>query len=192
MMKTFVLLALLLQNSVAPIRIGELAKKLSPQEVKELESLAAAGGNSVAPWLLESPVGSDSRSLRLYLAPKTQTLEFRRGPAIEVIRRQGQSLWIPTKTVEYAQMLKAGQAGDSIKGEQRPFVISGKITDDDLVGLVSFIRRSEGSARLISLENRADGSVTALLQASAEKVRMIVLQRKGSSWKVLQSQVGIP
>src|SRR5262245_12234380 len=100
MMKVWVLVAFLLQSSSVPIRLGDLAKSLKVQDVMELEKIAAAGGQTTSPWLLEGPVAPSANSIRLYVAPKTQTRELRRGPAIELARTPCQTNWVPVKTVE--------------------------------------------------------------------------------------------
>jgi hypothetical protein len=192
MKHAWIVIALLLQSAPAPIRVGDLAKKLTAQEVVELEEIAAAGGSKTSPWLLEGPFGQLSNTIRVYLPPSTQTSKLRRGPAFELIRRQGQTAWTPLQTVEYVQLLKPGQAVNSIDGEQWPFVVSGSFSDEDVIEIVALVRRSEGGARLLSLGHSRDGSVTLTLTAPQGRTRLVYLQRQGSSWKVLKSQVGMP
>jgi len=192
MKHAWIVIALLLQSVPAPIRVGDLAKKLTSQEVLELDGIAAAGGSKTSPWLLEGPFGQLSNAIRIYLPPSTETSKLRRGLVFELMRRQSQTAWTPVQTVEYVQLLKAGQDVNSIDGEQWPFIVSGRFSDEDVIEIVAFVRRSEGGARLLSLGRSSDSSVTLTLTAPQGRFRVMSLQRKGSSWKVLQSRVGIP
>ena len=111
MVKASILVIFLLQSAPAPIRVGELAKKLTTKDVMELEKIAAAGGNKESPWLLESPAGPYSNSIRIYLPPTSQTREVRRGLAIELMRRPGQTAWTPSQRLSPLRHLE--EKGDT-------------------------------------------------------------------------------
>jgi len=59
-LRTWIVMAALLQSGSTPIRIGDFAKKLTSQEIMELDRIAAAGGAKGAPWLLEGSIGQIS------------------------------------------------------------------------------------------------------------------------------------
>jgi hypothetical protein len=194
-LRALIVMAALLQSVSTPIRIGDFAKKLTSQEVLELERIAAAGGAKGAPWLLEGPIGQlSSSSIRIYLPAEKQTSELRRGSAIELTRRPGQTAWTPLKTVQYAQTLKVGQDVNSIKGDQRPFTVSGSFSDAELVEIVKLVRRSEGGAPILSLSltGTEGDSATVLLSFTVNKIRILSLTRKASSWKVKSASTAIP
>jgi hypothetical protein len=108
------------------------------------------------------------------------------------MRRLGQTAWIPSKTVQYAQMLKPGEDVNSVKGDQRPFAVSASFSDPELVEIVKLVRRGEGGAPIISLTGSGSDSATVILSYSSDKIRILTLTRKGSSWKIQRAVTAIP
>src|SRR3954469_6622872 len=75
--KTWMLAAFVLQNAVSqPIRIGDFARQLASQDMKDLEQIAAAGGAKGVPWLLEGALGQTGNTIRIYLPADTQTAQL--------------------------------------------------------------------------------------------------------------------
>jgi len=194
--KLLALVVVLLQTVPAvPIRIGDFAGRLTTQDVMDLGELATAGGAKGSPWLLEGPFGQIGNSIRMYLPADTQTVQLRRGQAIEALRRPPDNGWSVRRTVQYAQVIETGQNFNSLNGDldnHRPFPVSGTFSDEELVSLVTFIRSSpdgvEGSWPITSLSVDA-GSVTLMLAGPGPLQRVSVV-RRGTTWAVTEARKG--
>ncbi len=208
------LIVFLLQSApaAAPIRIGSLAQLLTPQDVTDLEQIATAGGAKGAPWLLQD-VSGHANTIRMYLPAETQTAQVRRGRTIvtfrrggetatAVFRRNGENVWNTGQEgqamEQYAQVVETGRDFNSLTGDMdihRPFPVSGTFSDEELIGLVTFIRTGpgqvEGSWPIASLRSVDSNSVTVQI-AGRGRVQLVDLVRQGSKWTVTRARTGQP
>lgn len=193
----FALIVFLLQSTPAatPIRFGNFASQLTSEDLKGLEQLGAAGGAKGSPWLLE-PFGQGGGTIRVYLPPVTQTAQLRRGQALEVTQRARDKVWVVLQTVQYAQIVEMGRDYNSISGQMdihRPFPVSGKFSDDELISLVTFIRTSpdqvKGDWRISFLSG--DPSSVMLRLIGPMRGQDVSVVRQGSTWKVTETRLGI-
>jgi len=195
------LVVFLLQSAptAALIRIGDFARQLTSQDVTELERIAAAVEAKGSPWLLEGPFGQSRTSLRIYLSAETQNPQLRRGKAIDLTQNARDRVWTVTETVQYAQVVEVGRDFNAISGDRdihRPFPVSGKFTDEDLISLVTFIRGSPGQVRgswpISSLSGDASSVMLWLVDPSGSlRLQRVLVVRRGSDWRVIDAITGI-
>src|SRR5712692_4281744 len=95
----FVLLASLMQSPATPLRIGDVARRMTEQNITALESLLPSDAK---PWLLIG-VRAWGEHVEAYLAPTTITPALRRGTVVS-----GQV------TRSYAQVAIPGRSFDQI------------------------------------------------------------------------------
>jgi hypothetical protein len=137
----FLLLAFLMQSPAPPIRIGDVARQMTEQDVAALESLLPSGAR---PWLLIGVRWWEKR-VEAYLAPTTTTPALRRGTVVS-----GQL------TRSYAQVAIPGRSFDQIDDEQdinRPFQVIGRFSDEELVSLVQLLRSNPPTRGMHSIES---------------------------------------
>jgi hypothetical protein len=88
---------------------------------------------------------------RAYLPPTIQTVQLRRGRVMSVVNRTWPSVPEPAKWMlaeprlaeSWAQIVVAGRRFEDVLDEadqNRPFSVTGQFTDEELVGIVQFIR----------------------------------------------------
>ena len=141
MLQLAILSAFLMQSPATPLRIGDVAKQMTEQDITALESLLPAGAK---PWLLIG-VRWWVEHVEAYLEPTTATPELRRGTVVS-----GQL------TRSYAQVAIPGRSFDQIDGEQdinRPFQVIGRFTDDELVSLVRLLRSDPPTRGMHAIES---------------------------------------
>jgi hypothetical protein len=109
------LLVPFMQSPATPLRIGDVARRMTEQDITALESLLPSGAK---PWLLIG-VRTWGEHVEAYLAPTTTTPALRRGTVVS---------W--QRTGSYAQVTIPGRSFDQIDGDQdinRPFQVKGLI-----------------------------------------------------------------
>ena len=183
----FILVCALVQASGQPvIRIGDVARQLSDQDIAEIERVASTGGRK--PWLLNGPRGqiADLRSVEVYLAPDKSTPELRRGAVIDLVTGSVGALaasgirpaggatansWTAMRTEAYCQVAIPGRGYNQVEADgdiNRPFRIVGQFDDAELVGLVRFVRSSPpgpvGASRSTRRAVHGDWPVTAVVR----------------------------
>lgn len=186
-----------------PLRLGDFARTLSEKDVADIEAIAQSSGGK--PWLLEGPVGQTGFSIRVYLPAETQTRELRRGPAITLVKRPGESAWTKRGTAPtefYAQVALAGRDFNAISGGDddlnRPFTVSGTFDDADLISLVAFIRSKPANVESswpIEFVGRmpapnADMVEVRLNQPSGSLLMRVRVKKQGSGWVIESAQNG--
>jgi len=137
----FVLLASLMQSPATPLRIGDVARRMTEQDVAALELALPSGAR---PWLLIG-VRAWGEHVEAYLAPTTATPVLRRGTVVS-----GQ------RTGSYAQVAIPGRSFDDIQGDQdinRPFQVIGHFDDAELVSLVRLLRSNPPTRGMASIES---------------------------------------
>ncbi len=136
------LFALLVQSPPTPLRIGDVAMKMTEQDITALASSLPSGAK---PWLLIG-VRSWGEHIQAYLAPTVTTPELRRGTVVS-----------GALTRSYAQVAIPGRSFDQIDGEQdinRPFQVIGRFSDEELVSLVRLLRSNPPTRGMHAIESR--------------------------------------
>ena len=129
----------------AQVRSDVVAEHLSDDDVAEISKLAAAVGKPV--WLLE---GSVSRTppqtwfVNAYLEPDSNAGAVQRGRVLQV-----QSEDVNAKPVKWRQVSTRPYAR---VGSERPFILDGSFSDDELIGLLAYIRTSPAPAAQTNAE----------------------------------------
>jgi hypothetical protein len=151
------LLASLVQSAVVmPLRTGEVARKLTEQDLAALEMVLPAGEK---PWLLngDRPQYGAGQYIEAFLPPTVSTLALRRGIVISVERRNARNIferpepsdaWVVKRSEWYAQVAITGRSFDQIQGDQdinRPFRVIGRFDDSELAGAVQSLRSDPGA-----------------------------------------------
>ncbi len=217
-MRVFLLLAACCAASsaiqpAAIIRIYDEARSLSHRSVNEIVRLAARDGKAV--WLLQGDTSQtlpETRFIDAYLEADASTTRLRRGRLISLESRIGNGAalhWVLRSPVaRYAQVaVEPNRWPASLKDQsiERPFLVDGDFTDEDLVGLISFVRSSpkspkrvdpDGTIHLdsfdvdgtmpISQVSRTDSTVTVVLPGSTRHGHTAYLRRVDGSWKLLR------
>jgi len=195
------------QDLAATIRLGDVARLLSDQDVATLRNAVPARQN---PWLLVGESGQ-IRALQYveaFLPPETTTRELRRGSLVALLRRvvdpakpgdwllvdgnDGQKGPPPSGGGKYAQVAVAGRAFDQIRSDDdtnRPFRISGQFDDDDLVRIAGFIR-SNSSMPITYMLRQAEDSVVVWIRRGPMSWLILSLQRQGKGWVVVSTGIG--
>src|SRR5262245_60374008 len=96
----------LTQSTTSPLRIGDVARQLTGQDIAALELLLPFG---TKPWLLNGDPGDQPKSqyIEAFLSPTTTTSRLRRGPVIRVKRQMWEhppTAWTVHWTGFYAQV----------------------------------------------------------------------------------------
>ena len=200
-------LALVLQSaSGIPIRLGDVGRLLSEDDIHQIEQIGVASGG--APWLLvghHSMIG-EMWFVDAYLQPTTASPSVRRGTLINVSSNLPEvpsvlKVWTLNRRatrLTYAQVAVSERSFGNILGDQdvnRPFRISGEFSDDELISLVRFIRTdpSRADERTLpilfitreSLPPQADGpAVRVGLRQDESATILLTLKRTGQTWTV--------
>jgi hypothetical protein len=203
-----------------PARIGSLIQRLSDQEIADVMRIATTNGGT--PWLLNATPSQLGifQSVEAYCIPATTNQELRRGSLVSAWRRQAPEAaaswqpWTLQWRGEYAQVSIPGRDFDRVGGEQdvnRPFGVSGKFSDEELVGVVRFIRskpvferdgertaiesgwailsvsRMEPeSLRLRRIVTPTDDCVAVKLRKDDWSGQVIILGKQGAGWIILE------
>lgn len=204
--KILLLTAVILQAATkAPIRLGEVGRKLADQDIAAVERIASTNGGK--PWLLVGQQGQiiGFQIVQAYCTPAASTRDVRRGSLVYVSRQSADSgaTWQPWALQgkgDYAQVAIPARDFDRINGDQdvnRPFRLSGKFTDDELASLAKFVRSSpawdaagkrtaiEGTWPFLSISRDPDGSIVVNLRRDDWSGQEVKIQRKGDSWVIL-------
>ena len=187
----FVLFASLMQSPTAPLRIGDVARRMTEQDIAALELLLPSGAK---PWLLIG-VRAWGEVVEAYLEPTSTTPALRRGTVV--------SVWIRQRTESYAQVAIPGRSFDDIQGDQdinRPFRVVGRFDDEELVSLVRLLRSNPKSPfsieswPILSVRRNEDdccdngrrfASVEVLLRETDTGGQVIKLRQAGQDWIIV-------
>jgi len=216
----FALVLCVSQNdSLMPVRIGEIAQRLTLSDVADLESALRDGRK---PWLLVNDQGvvPNPNVIQVFLTPDTATDAVRRGTMILVRRERNRPEWItddtrvafglrpgevhdnqPMQTTSWVQVAIPGRSFDDVRDVDdwnRPFAVHGQLDDTTLQGVVEFLR--SGSFRrpndrpvqpITSIALLADGSLKATMRSSPGAFRWFVLERQANGWVVASRGGGV-
>jgi hypothetical protein len=175
--------------ATTPLRIGDFARTLSDKDLADIEGIA--GGK---PWLLEGPVGQIGFSVLAYLPPETQTRELRRGQAIMLLKRPGDTTWTKREPARlYAQAIPLRGDFNTLTGDldiNRPFPLTGSFDDAELVSLVAFVRSKGLQGPVLSMTRQADNSVRVLFRQGGSLLSDVLLRKQESTWIIVSSRGG--
>jgi hypothetical protein len=189
------------------LRLGDIARQLSEQDVTDLERTLPTGEK---PWLLIGEPGR-ARDLNVaaFLQPRTTTSELRRGRAIMMRREPNTSTWRALDRMEYdeqighsdsyAQVVLPDRSLDQMQGDQdlnRPFFVTGEFKDSELISLAKFIRsrpvkpNSRGVpisvGPIVSAVRQQDNSVHVFIREKATAWQWLTLQQ-GHTWSIVNA-----
>jgi hypothetical protein len=186
----------------AIFRTGDVARQLTEQDLAALEMVLPSGST---PWLLNGDNGQAAgpEYIEAYMPHTSTTLIsarsplLRRGTVITVMRRtRPLTEWTVQETRSYAHVAIPGRRFDDIQGDQdmnRPFRVSGRFDDEELVRLVEFLRSNpptRGPERtqswpILSIERKADDSVQVFLRGGVGRGQAITLRQAGQDWVIV-------
>jgi hypothetical protein len=199
-----------------PPRIGDIARRLTDQDVADISNLATTPAQKA--WLLIGPRGqvSDLEAIEAYWPASLSAGEVRWGPVSTVVRGSAKALAAsgikPTLSVErgwmlisvdsYAQVAVRGRSFDDVVCDQdtnRPFVVAGHFSDEELVSLVRFLRSgpsgpssSAGSPGMavhrdwpILRVSRGSSFVDVRLRGDDFTAQEVRLRSEGTGWLIL-------
>ena len=134
--------------STPPARIGDAARKLSMQDIVDIERALASAGKAEKTWLLiggETP--QHDYRVYAYLTHESGTAEFRRTEKVMIYRPSKKQPWtayfLENGAATYAQVAVPGQTMDTIIADRdisQPFQVGGNIPDAEIVSVVRFLR----------------------------------------------------
>lgn len=193
-------------TSSKTIRIGDVAARLTDQEVADVEKALPAGGK---PWLLigVTPFEPGIQTIGAYMLPTTNLPELRRGQIITVGRQViplPPTSWSTTSWVisnpahEYAQVAFGGRNFDQItdaKDINLPFAVTGVISDADLIGVVKSVRSTGyGGLQIMRLGVWDDQPSNVLVSVrgggpgtGGGANMALTLQKQGQTWGVISA-----
>ena len=200
--------------TATPLRLGDLARALSAQDIASLELDLPAGGK---PWLLVGDFAQARtfQSIEAYMPPDSATPQFRRGTTIRLSRRvtdpanpgpwsidnsvqqggiQTQQGFVgrPPNHGSYVQVAIEGRTFEAFVDDQdhnRPFIVEGNLSDAELISIVDYVRPkppllSTGPIQAV-VSTGSNGSVTVWTRVSPSASEWTILQKLGEGWKVV-------
>jgi hypothetical protein len=186
------LAATLLQaQAPGPTRLGVGAQSLSEQDISEFQR--ALPGSTV--WLVQGKGPFPGLSIAVYFAAEKTTAELRRGRMIRGYRPVNPpGPWKLDARSNWAQVAIAGRDYNVLNGESDfnlPFQVDGEFSDEELIGLVTFIRTN------IASRGRNGGvgplnafPITQVTRTSKDTVRFFLEGGNGPSQSVFATQEG--
>ena len=181
-------------TSDSPGRLGEIASRLSADDLAQLERLAGE-----RPWLLighPAQVGNNW-SVEVYGRPRTVDRTLRRGtmvwawtvpsPVLATARAPEPAVprqWTtgPADGDSWAQVALPGRALDDLRSEQdvnRPFRVAGVFRDAELVSLVEFIR---SGPELPGAERRAVNRTLPIDLVARREDGLVAIHLRVNEW----------
>jgi len=183
------LVAFLIQAPTTPLRIGDVGRQLTEQDVVAIEMVLPA-----KPWLL-SGERTWGEHVEAYLAPTTTAPALRRGTVIGLMRRTVSEWSVVQRTWSYAQVAIPGRRFDEIDGDQdvnRPFYVLSSFDDDELVRIVQLIRSNPPTRGtpiqawpIRSIQRKEDGSVDVLLRETSTGGQAVKVREVGQDWIIM-------
>jgi hypothetical protein len=185
---------------------------VSTGEQAQIVRLAQTQGT---PWLISRPPGNIGGLVWVFLRPDASSLRIRRGRYLrmcawicsEAPRRIGNGPYewhfdpsLPQSVGQYAQVVAPDRDADDVRDASdvnRPFVISGAFTDDELITLVDFIRTSprvplepsnvvQGLNPITSIRRvpSAPTAATVSLELPTGMYQIVVASRAAGAWVI--------
>jgi hypothetical protein len=215
------IVCLLLSSSspaVSPIRIGATGSFLTDDDVAQITTLAEGAGGKA--WVVVGdavPQIPGNWFVSVYLTPDRSNGEVRHGRVEKVkalldgpAATKRSRIWARVSAGEFAQVPLQGRKQDEVLGSgdlNRPFLISGTMTDDALASVVAFIRTSpkpttpqtdaqgaplgypfeqvDGLWPIDRITVKSDGLEVSLVDHHHGRFgQLVVLRSDGASWAV--------
>ena len=193
--------------STAPSRIGDAARKLSRQDIVDIERALASAGKAEKPWLL---IGGETPQhgylVYAYLTHESGNAEFRRSEKVMIARPSKKQPWAVYFISEkgsgtYAQVAVSGQSMDTIIADRdisQPFWVIGNISDAEIISAVHFLRTAPPTSLygervpnwpIGQLFRSLDGeSISVSLRHPNEYSGISMrLKQEGSTWRILET-----
>jgi hypothetical protein len=196
----FLLLALTAgaQREPEVLRFGT-ATILSGDDMVQIRQLATSTGGEV--WMVLGGSGhAPGLSVAVYRRPEVTQGAVRTGVLVGIASKGvARRTWVVSSVASYAQVALPGRAPDVIKSEadpNRPFLVRGEWSADQLADLVTFIRSSPKSSAAkgprqvngalpIGSISREGGAVVARLRVDAHQYHAVSLARVDDRWVVV-------
>ncbi|HET9370500.1 MAG TPA: hypothetical protein VFO19_09645 [Vicinamibacterales bacterium] len=211
MLSVIVLLAFVLPQAVspqAPIRLGDAARRLSLGDMVAIADAAAAMGSAV--WLVAAEDGrlnSPSRgvhAVEAYQPPQTTTADLRRGTGTLIVKSPMSATgWSMQSTFNWAQVRIADRDFGDIRSDRdvnRPLTVSGRLRDNEVLGLVRFVRGGPPVPQpevvpgghvpadwpIMSI-SRGTETFKVLLRAEKREALVLDLRNENNAWSVVSA-----
>jgi len=184
-----------------PMRMGDMARQLPDRDITDLVQAAKAAG--LEPWVIRGHHGmyADVQAVDAFGAATVTTQEVRRGPVATLVRQRAAGVWQPWTVgsrAEYIQVAVPRKNYERIENDadiNRPFRISGRYTDADIVSLVTLIRSSPGAVRgdwvILSIVQQRDGTSEVMLRTDDVSGQRVTVVRQGGTWIVTSASFWI-
>jgi hypothetical protein len=202
-------------NSFAQMaRLGTIAERLTEHDLRAIAALLPPDHS--APFLLQghrSQVLPESWYIDAYLLPDSDRAQVRRGAVLtmsSVLTNGMPSDWRIEGTARYAQVGVAGRPFPRAVGMgdvDRPFLVNGEFTDNELRSIVAFIRTSpsqkqigvglplgtsqgrlevHGSWPIVEIRRTPSADSMIILTLSGGVGETVVLRSAGRGWTILE------
>lgn len=207
-----------MQIGADPIRIHKDARQLSRRSVQDIARLAGNRGKRV--WLLVGDTSQtlpEMRFIDAYLESDVSGVTVRRGRVVhlETAIMNGTAVrWrVRSEDSEYAQVSREGnrwRGSLNDRSIERPFIVNGQFSDQELISLVSFVRSSpepertvdrDGTIHMeflgvdgtlpITVVSRDGSAVVVFLESSTRSGQTLTLTRNRGTWKLVSVTFGI-
>jgi hypothetical protein len=208
----------LVQTDLDPIRIHKEARQLSKRRVQDIARLAGSTGKRA--WLLVGDTSQtlpETRFIDAYLEPDVTGASIRRGRVVhlESLIVNGTAIqWrVRSGNGQYAQVGRESNHWRrwlDDRSIERPFIVDGQFSDQELISLVSFVRGSpEGGRKVdpdgtihvelpgadgtlpITVVSREQSGVVVFLESSTRWGQTLTLTRNRGTWKLVSVTFGI-
>jgi hypothetical protein len=187
-----------------PLRLGDLARALSEQDVGNIVRALPAGEK---PWLLIGDRGQGSSKIQFieaYMPPEVTTPEMRRGRMIRLFRRVSDSPTTESWTINnnfqqgqgmsrtYAQVVVAGRGFEQIQSDRdinRQFFVTGRFDDAELFSLVTFLRPNSGDP-IQYVVRQSDDAVAVGIRETSTTSRVLTIRKQWQGWIIVGTAHG--
>ena len=208
----FLLVLLLAQAAPtsAPIVLGDAARRLTAEDLTAIGTASADMGT--APWLIAADDGwinstaRGTNSVAAYLPAQTTTADLRRGTGTVVTKSTSPQFgWTMQSTFNWAQVKIADRELNDLKSDRdvnRPFVVIGRYRDNEVLGIVRFVRSSPAvpqpeivpGGRVpgdwpIMTVSRGMDTFKVLLRAEKREALVVEVKSENNVWSVVSASM---
>ena len=202
----------LVETHADTIRIHNEARQLSTRSVQEIARLAGNPGKRA--WLLVGDTSQtlpEMRFIDAYLEPDVSSPTIRRGRVVHlesaIVNGTAVRWRVRSDDSQYAQVSReVNRWGGSLNDRsiERPFIVNGQFSDQELISLVSFVRTSperektvdrDGTIHMefpgvdgtlpITVVSRDGSGVVVFLESSTRSGQSLTLTRNRGTWKLV-------
>ena len=190
------------QREAQVARIGDIGIQLSDQDIASLAKLLPGGEK---PWIVSGESGQIGgvQYVDAFSRPTMASTTVRRGSVVNLRRgiRPAPTEWaIPKAAENYAQVIVEGRSFDEIQGIQdinRPFRITGRFEDEELVSMVKVLRSAWNTGELrvplVPLETAERRGNVAFVRLRSGHMAWynVTLRQQGISWVIIEVLRGV-